>query len=64
MRIEKMANIVLTEEEVKNAVLAWLAGNDHEQFVIHMLENHWTIDVNKDGEFVVCVDGIIETEEM
>lgn len=62
MKIEKMANIVLTEDEIKSAVLFGLKYD--KKIFNHLSKNHWVIDVNDKGEFVICVDGIMEVEEV
>lgn len=69
MRIEKMASIVLTEEEMKDV---FLRGTMHVlsktpkgwELYNHLQENFWTIETNEGGGFVICVDGIVETEEV
>ena len=67
MKIEKMANIILTEDEMKEAIRTWLfygGKNERSDDILkHLHNNHWTIESQEDG-FVICVDGILEIEEM
>lgn len=66
MKIEKMANIVMTEEEMKEAIRTWLFHSRPERgdlLLPILARNEWTIDTNN-GEFMIVVDGIMETKEM
>lgn len=67
MRVEKMVSIVLTEEEVKQAIVGWLgrqpAGEYGPRLYSHINDNHFCIDY-AEGEFVINIDGIYEIEEI
>lgn len=63
MKIEKMINVVLSEEDMKKAVMSYVLRNVL-WVADHMKNNYWTIDTNDKGEFVICIDGVCEEMEL
>ena len=62
MKIEKMFNVVLSEDEMKDAVLSYLSGRIPSNYLTHMSSNHISIDFGADG-FIICVDGVLPEED-
>jgi hypothetical protein len=60
MKVDKMINIRLSEDEIKMAVFDYVVTHLPSNYVSHIRENEFMIDFI-DGECVVLVDGIIDT---
>lgn len=65
MKVEKIISITLTEYEVKDAIVNWfsttLRGKDGPKLIDHMKNNYFCIEC-ANGEFILSVDGIYESE--
>lgn len=67
MKVESIINIKLDSDEVKQAIKNWM--DRRESFVNdglskHMENNFWSWDIDGDGNFVICVDGVYKEEEV
>lgn len=64
MKTKKLLNIVLTEEEVKEAVWAYLFTKVgtliSPKHLEHMVHNNWIIDYEEGSNYIVMVDGYLE----
>lgn len=65
MKVEKIVSITLTEEEVKDAIVNWLnvtlVGKNGPKLLNHIKNNYFCIDC-ANGEFILSVDGVYESE--
>jgi hypothetical protein len=61
MRIDKLIQITLTDEEMKEAVLDYLEKTAAEKYFNHVKKNGFLID-HVDEQYVLCVDGTMPEE--
>ena len=59
MEVNKMINIAMTEEELKEAILMWLECHVPKGYTEHMKENNWIVEMGDDDGCIISVDGTL-----